>query len=77
MILLFLLAALAAEAAAPEPTAKPEKPKLVCRQETPTGTRFAKKVCMTPEDAKRRAEGSRRSFDEMQNRRVFKMESGI
>lgn len=76
MTLLLVLAAIAGEPT-PADQAKPEKPKLICREEIPTGTRFPKKVCETPEEAKRRVEGSRRSFDEMQNRRVFKMDRGI
>lgn len=40
--------------------------KMVCRVETPTGSRFGKRVCMTQEDIARRTEESERGFGEMQ-----------
>ncbi|WP_332764155.1 hypothetical protein [Phenylobacterium sp.] len=40
--------------------------KMVCRSETPTGTRFAKRTCLSLEDFKRRQDESRDGFAEMQ-----------
>lgn len=40
--------------------------KVICRDEVRTGTRFAKRTCLTLEDFKRRQEESRSGFAEMQ-----------
>ncbi len=42
------------------------KVKMVCRTETPTGSRFGKRVCMTVQDFQRRQEESRKGLAEMQ-----------
>ncbi len=54
-----------AETAAPPP---PKAPKLVCRTQTPTGTRFRKKVCMTREEYEATAERDRRDMAEIANK---------
>lgn len=53
--LALLLVATDAPAAAVEPAAstavsKPKKPKKICRETGPTGTRMSKKKCMTAEE---------------------------
>jgi hypothetical protein len=61
---LFALALLVAPETPPPPPPKtaaatPAKPRIVCREETPTGTRFAKRVCRPAEDWDARAERAR------------------
>lgn len=62
----------AAQAAVPNATIRAElKPgerreKVICRDEVRTGTRFAKRTCLTLEDFKRRQEESAKGFAEMQ-----------
>jgi hypothetical protein len=68
MPLLLLLAALAAEPPAAPAKAGEEKPKMVCRTETPTGSRFSKRVCMTAEEAEARSEASKKAFETLRNR---------
>ena len=53
------------------PVSAPLKPgekriKMVCREETTTGTRFAKRVCYEQKDLEEREEESRRRFLESQ-----------
>lgn len=58
-----------AEGLAPaSPELKPgeRKIKMVCRTETPTGSRMGKRVCLSMDDFKRRQEESREGFAEMQ-----------
>jgi len=49
-----------------EPQAGERKIRVVCRTETPTGTRFGKRVCLPVDEFKRRQEESREGFVEMQ-----------
>ncbi|MDP3747264.1 MAG: hypothetical protein Q8Q88_09475 [Phenylobacterium sp.] len=54
------------------------KVKVVCRSETATGTRFAKRTCLSLEDFKRRQEESRDGFAEMQRNQMmsYKKDNG-
>ena len=58
-------AAKAAEAPAPG-KAKPSKDKVVCRVETPVGSRVGKRVCMTLAERERQEEDAVKGFGEMQ-----------
>lgn len=57
-----------APAAAQQQELKPgeRRVKMVCRTETPTGTRFGKRVCMPLEDYERRSKESQEAMAEMQ-----------
>ena len=64
-------AAQAASGAAPAATqamapAKAAKDKVVCRMETPVGTRFGKRVCMSLAEREREEEEANKGFGEMQ-----------
>lgn len=53
----------ATEAKAPP---KAAKDKVVCRMETPVGTRFGKRVCMSLAERERQEEEANKGFGEMQ-----------
>lgn len=58
-------------APAPAPVAAPVKAgakeeKLVCKYEAETGSRFSKKVCMTPSQAKARRDEARKAVSDIQ-----------
>ena len=56
------------DTARPVPVAKsdaPEKPKLICTTEIPTGTKFAQRICRTPEEAKALEDDARNRSDAM------------
>ena len=56
-------------APAPAPAAAPDKAKeekLVCKYEAETGSRFSKKVCMTPSQAAARRDEARKALSEIQ-----------
>ena len=74
MLISILLLAMAGEPAAAGP--KTDKPKLVCARETPTGSRFSKTVCRSPEEARRRTEEHRRAMEETINRPVVSTAKG-
>jgi invasion protein IalB len=55
----------------PAPVAAPAKAdakeeKLVCKYEAETGSRFSKKVCMTPSQAKARRDDARKALSDIQ-----------
>ena len=57
--------------AAPPPVAAPVKAgakeeKLVCKYEAETGSRFSKKVCMTPSQARARRDEARKAVSDIQ-----------
>ena len=58
-------AAKAAETSAPG-KGKPNKDKVVCRVETPAGSRLGKRVCMTLAERERQEEEATKGFGEMQ-----------
>lgn len=56
---------------APAPAAEPAKPaakeeKLVCKYEAETGSRFTKKVCLTPAQMKARRDEARKAVADIQ-----------
>ena len=58
-------------APAPAPVAAPDKAdakeeKLVCKYEAETGSRFSKKVCMTPSQARARRDEARKAVSDIQ-----------
>ncbi|CAN7468613.1 hypothetical protein LJR164_003127 [Phenylobacterium sp. LjRoot164] len=59
-----------ATSAAPAPAVAPAKAakeeKLVCKYEAETGSRFSKKVCMTPAQAKARRDEARKAVSDIQ-----------
>lgn len=81
-MLVALVLSMALMAPAPDAPPKPEPPgggaeasalkpgekriKMVCRMETPTGTRFAKRKCMELSEFQRMQEETRSGFSEMQ-----------
>lgn len=55
----------------PQPAAAPAKPapkeeKVVCKYEAETGSRFSKKVCMTPSQMKARRDEARKAVSDLQ-----------
>ncbi len=56
------------EAPAPAAPAKSQvkEEKLVCKYEAETGSRFSKKVCMTPSQAAARRDAARKALSEIQ-----------
>jgi hypothetical protein len=71
MSLLLILSAALALAEAPQEAAKPaeaEKPKLVCRKEVETGTRFSRRICRTAEEWQAEAEASKKTLEGIRNR---------
>ena len=57
------------QAAAPDADALApgqRRTKMVCRMETPTGTRFAKRVCLSQEDLEQRERDAREGMQEIQ-----------
>lgn len=71
-------AAEAAEAAPPQaiPVAAPlnkgeQRIKMVCRKDAPTGTRLAKRTCLSLEDWKRRSEEDQEAMREMAMKSSF------
>lgn len=62
---------------APAAEAKPDDTKRrVCKEVAPTGTRFAKKRCMSVAEYKRWQEEERRAYEEVQNRPVVSTARG-
>ncbi len=66
------------EAATPQaiPVAAPlnkgeQRIKMVCRQEAPTGTRLAKRTCLSLEDWKRRSEEDQEAMRQMAMKSAF------
>jgi hypothetical protein len=68
MPLLIMLAVLAAGPPAAPEKAADAKPKMVCRTETPTGSRFSRRVCMTAEEATAQSDASKKAFETLRNR---------
>jgi hypothetical protein len=52
----------------------PPVDRMVCRQETKTGSRFTRRTCMRASEWAARAEAARRAFSEVQNRPMVKIE---
>jgi hypothetical protein len=76
MLVAMIVAAVLAQAAAPAPAppppqapaaaappAKPEKPKLICHDETETGSVISRRVCRTKEQIEAEQAQSRRGYD--------------
>jgi len=51
----------------------PAVDRIVCRQETKTGSRFTRRTCLRVSEWAARAEAARRAFSEVQNRPMVKI----
>ena len=65
-----LLPALAAPEIESQPASvPPAKPKVVCRNEVPTGSVLAKKVCLSEKQAAAREQGARKDREKLRDMR--------
>jgi hypothetical protein len=75
MIVVLAAGALLAAATPPQP-AKAEKDPLVCKSETPVGTRLPQRVCVRKSERERQQRESRTSLEDVQTRSKGPVKTG-